>query len=139
MKYSLITLSIVSLMACNGPTKDSNHSSEAAKSNNLRQEASIQKKNPDFSAVVSEVDTDKDGKMTSIEWKAAGLPETSFNGFEKNRGYVTQDDYTNNPAPDGIDINGDGKLTVAEFKAFDKIMVEKMKNTRPATNGSILK
>ena len=78
--------------------------------------------NPDFSPVTAAVDTNKDGKMSRAEWEAAGLPDSSFNMFEQERGYVTQEDYEKNAAPAGIDINGDGKLTVEEFIEFDKSM-----------------
>ena len=78
--------------------------------------------NPDMSPITAAVDTNKDGKMTHAEWSAQGLPESSFNGFEKGRGYVTQQDYEVNAAPPGIDADGNGKLTVDEFKAFDKKM-----------------
>ncbi|MDE2043263.1 MAG: hypothetical protein KGJ05_09330 [Alphaproteobacteria bacterium] len=87
--------------------------------------------NPDFTPVVQAVDTNHDGQMSRAEWAAAGLPWSSFNMFEKGRGYVTQEDYDTNAAPRGIDINGDGKLTVEEFKAFDKMMSAKMKNGPP--------
>ena len=76
----------------------------------------------------AEVDTNQDGRMSREEWMAKGLPESSFNGFENGRGYVTLEDYQKNPAPPGIDLNEDGKLTVAEFVEFDKIMSEKMKD-----------
>lgn len=78
--------------------------------------------NPDFSPVTQAVDTNGDGKMSREEWFSKGLPESSFNMFEKGRDYVTQEDYEENAAPAGIDINGDGKLTVEEFLEFDKSM-----------------
>ena len=84
--------------------------------------------NPDMTRFVKEVDTNGDGQMSREEWEGKGLPPSSFNMFEKGRGYVTLEDYQKNPAPDGIDINGDGTLTVAEFVEFDKVMSEKMKD-----------
>ena len=76
--------------------------------------------NPDMSKVAEEVDVNKDGKMSKEEWFGKGLPESSFNMFENGRGYVTLQDYIDNAAPAGIDINGDGYVTVAEFIEFDK-------------------
>jgi len=78
--------------------------------------------NPDFSPVTKAVDTNGDGKMSREEWTSKGLPTSSFDMFEKGRGYVTQKDYEENAAPAGLDINGDGKLTVEEFVEFDKSM-----------------
>lgn len=86
--------------------------------------------NPDMTGFVAEVDRNRDGKMSKSEWTAKRLPISSFNMFEKGRGYVTLEDYQKNPAPKGIDLNGDGKLTVVEFREFDKIMAEKMANNR---------
>lgn len=88
-------------------------------------------KNPDMSGFAAEVDTNHDGKMSREEWAKAGLPFSSFNGFERGRGYVTLADYQTNPAPKGIDLNGDGILTVAEFKAFDAQMAGKQPPPRP--------
>lgn len=88
--------------------------------------------NPDMTGLVAQVDTDKDGRMSEAEWKAQGLPGSSFEMLEKGRGYVTIADYQANAAPPGIDINGDGKLTVAEFKEFDRRMAARMKGPPPA-------
>lgn len=88
-------------------------------------------KNPDMTELATKVDANNDGKMSRAEWEAKGLPESSFNMFEKARGYVTLDDYRNNAAPSGIDLNGDGKVTVIEFKEFDR----KMSADRPAGPG----
>lgn len=91
-------------------------------------------KNPDMREFAAQVDTDHDGKMSRAEWQAQGLPMSSFNMFEKGRGYVLLEDFQKNPAPPGIDLNGDGKLTVEEFKEFDRKMsaqMEKGGNARP--------
>jgi hypothetical protein len=77
-------------------------------------------RNPDMTALARTVDTNGDGKMSRAEWLAQGLPVGSFNMFEQGRGYVTLQDYQTHAAPPGIDLNGDGKLTVAEFKEFDR-------------------
>jgi hypothetical protein len=77
-------------------------------------------KNPDMTKFAAEVDTNHDGKLSRTEWEAQGLPASSFKMFEKGRGYVTLEDYQTHAAPPGIDINGDGFVTVAEFKEFDR-------------------
>lgn len=78
--------------------------------------------NPDMTRLAAAVDTNHDGRMSRAEWQAQGLPMTSFDGFEKGRGYVTLEDYRKNPAPPGIDLDGDGTLTIAEFREFDRKM-----------------
>lgn len=123
---TFIYLSFILLAACNSPKKQ--EAINAATTSDSVASPTATTKNPDVSEFVAEVDADKDGKMTKAEWKAKGLPETSFNGFEKGRGYVTQEDYEKNAAPAGIDANNDGKLTVAEFVAFDKEMAARMKS-----------
>lgn len=86
--------------------------------------------NPDMSDL-AEVDTDGDGRMSRSEWQAKDLPESSFKGLERGRGYVTLQDYRENAAPPGIDLNGDGKVTIAEFREFDRRMAEKIKKGGP--------
>jgi EF hand len=83
-------------------------------------------KNPDMSEFAKSVDADGNGQLSRAEWQAQGLPASSFNMFEKGRGFVTLHDYQINAAPAGIDINGDGKLTIAEFKEFDQKMAADM-------------
>lgn len=82
--------------------------------------------NPDMTEFAAEVDSDGNGEMSRAEWEAAGLPNSSFDMFEKGRGFVTLKDYQENAAPAGIDLDGDGKLTVEEFVAFDRQMADKM-------------
>ncbi|SFG42401.1 EF hand [Novosphingobium sp. CF614] len=88
-------------------------------------------KNPDMTQLAAEVDADGNGELSRAEWQAQGLPESSFNMFEKGRGFVTLQDYQENAAPPGIDINGDGTLTIEEFKTFDKQMSAQMKAGPP--------
>jgi EF hand len=82
--------------------------------------------NPDMTGLAAEVDADGNGEMSRAEWTAKGLPESSFNMFENGRGFVTLEDYQTNTAPPGIDMDGDGKVTVAEFVAFDQQMAAQM-------------
>ena len=75
----------------------------------------------DHGPLIAAVDTDRDGRMSLAEWQAAGLPMSSFNGLNQD-GYVTEKMMMAEGAPDGIDINGDGVLTIEEFLEFDKMM-----------------
>jgi hypothetical protein len=76
----------------------------------------------DVRPVLQVVDTNGDGCMSHQEWQAAGLPESSYGGLKDANGCVTLEKMTETPAPPGIDLDGDGKLTVEEFRAFDKRM-----------------
>ena len=72
--------------------------------------------------LVAAVDSDRDGCMSHREWQAAGLPESSYEGLKDDKGCVTLAKLQATKPPDGIDLNGDGTLTVEEFRAFDKKM-----------------
>ena len=87
--------------------------------------------NPDMTGFAAEVDADGNGEMSRAEWEAKGLPDSSFNMFEQGRGFVTLEDYQVNAAPAGIDMDGDGKLTVAEFVEFDAQMSANMPEGAP--------
>lgn len=131
MRYlALAVLPMLALSACkNEPVQDATSvASEAvtAATDGPPPMTGDPSKNPDMTGFAKEVDADGDGKLTRAEWQAKGLPDSSFNMFEQGRGYVTLEDYQKNPAPEGIDLNGDGALSVAEFKAFDKQMAAKM-------------
>jgi|WetSurSiteA1Bulk_404760.scaffolds.fasta_scaffold43695_2 hypothetical protein len=72
---------------------------------------------------VAELDTDKDGCVKHAEWVSAGLHEFNFQALsaqaEKN-GCVTKRELLKGDPPGGIDINGDGNLTVAEMLEYQK-------------------
>lgn len=70
--------------------------------------------------LVQAVDTNHDGCISHQEWLAAGLPESSYQGLKDKDGCVTLARMQAEPAPPGIDLDGDGKLTVDEFREFDK-------------------
>jgi hypothetical protein len=65
---------------------------------------------------IDEVDANHDGCLSHEEWTAAGAPESSYQGLKDANGCAR---FTSNPPPAGLDTNGDGKLTLAEMKAFD--------------------
>ncbi|WDS35035.1 hypothetical protein [Pseudoxanthomonas sp.] len=86
----------------------------------------------DIRPYVDEVDANHDGCMSYQEWVVkAGAPLSSYNMLKDDKGCVTYERMFNESAPGGIDANGDGKLTLAEMKAFDKKMAPLMKD-RPA-------
>lgn len=76
----------------------------------------------DVAPLIQAVDRNHDGCMDHAEWRGAGLPESAYAILKDGKGCVTLAAMNTNPAPDGIDLNGDGKLTVEEFRAFDKKM-----------------
>lgn len=73
------------------------------------------------------VDANHDGCLTKDEWDKAGAPSSSFNGLNQN-GCVTYLRMYNEKAPDTVDLNKDGKLTLEELKEFDKKMAPMMNN-----------
>lgn len=129
----LITILIagLSLAACKAePVRSDTNAVAAAEPATGPPPAGDPSKNPDMVQFAKTVDTDGDGRMSRAEWQAQGLPSSSFNMFEKGHGYVTLQDYRNNAAPPGIDLNGDGKLTVEEFREFDRRMAAGRPPTR---------
>lgn len=72
------------------------------------------------------VDSNRDGCATRDEWQRAGAPMSSYEMLKDARGCVTETVMAKTPAPDGIDTNRDGRLTLAEMKAFDKKMAPLM-------------
>jgi hypothetical protein len=68
------------------------------------------------------IDTNRDGKLTQAEWKAAKAPEPSWNAFMskprvKKNGYITLYDFVMDTPPGGIDTNCDGEFSLDEFLA----------------------
>jgi len=65
------------------------------------------------------IDTNKDGKITPVEWKATGLEEKVYAFWDKdNKGYFTKEYMASVDHPPAIDANKDGKLSLDELKAF---------------------
>jgi hypothetical protein len=81
---------------------------------------------PSIEGMIFAIDTNKDGKLSHEEWRAQGLPESSFAGLSKGKGYILPDDWRADEPPPGIDKNGDCVITLEEFRAFDKEMRAKM-------------
>ena len=119
------------LGACQQPAREATDAADASPAEGAPAPMGDPKDNPDMTEFAAAVDADGNGEMSRAEWKAQGLPDSSFNMFEKGRGFVTLKDYQENAAPPGIDLNGDGKLTIEEFKEFDKQMSARMPGNGP--------
>lgn len=83
-------------------------------------------KSLDVSGFFAEVDRNKDGCASAAEWKRAGAPDSAYRMLADDTGCVTLARMNAVDAPAGIDANGDGRLTLSEFKAFDKKMSAQM-------------
>jgi hypothetical protein len=86
---------------------------------------------PSIEGMITAIDTNKDGKLSHEEWRAQGLPESSFAGLSKGKDYILPDDWRAGDPPDGIDLNGDCVITLEEFREFDKRMSAKMGGKAP--------
>jgi len=75
----------------------------------------------DVTPFFTTVDTNKDNKITSAEWKAAGLDENIFEKFDTDKkGSFTKEAMANKTHPPTIDSNKDGKLSLDELKEHIK-------------------
>jgi len=90
------------------------------------QGGSAKKINLDKSELYKAVDKNKDGCMSYEEWHGVGMPDSSFKMLAKD-GCVTAKIMEENGDPStDLDVNGDGKITLEEFLAFDKKMSAKV-------------
>jgi hypothetical protein len=91
--------------------------------------------NLDKSELYKAIDKNKDGCMSYEEWHAVGMPDSSFKMLAKD-GCVTAKIMEDNGDPStDLDANGDGKITLEEFKAFDKKMAPQVNGSQGGAQG----
>jgi len=81
----------------------------------------------DNSPLITALDANHDGCVSQAEWKKGGAPESAYQMLKDDKGCVTLVRMNAETPPPGVDLNGDGKVTLAELKAFDKKMSAQMK------------
>jgi hypothetical protein len=75
----------------------------------------------DVTPFFTAVDTNKDNKITPAEWKAAGLDESVYEKFDKEKtGSISKESLASKTHPPTIDANKDGKFSLDELKAHIK-------------------
>lgn len=74
----------------------------------------------DVGPLFAEVDLNHDGCLSAAEWSGAKLPKSAYEMLKDAQGCVTVARMHAIAPPPGIDLDGDGKLTAAEFREFDR-------------------
>jgi len=88
-------------------------------------------------SLAAEVDTNKDGKLSKEEWKAAGLADFVLTRLDTDKkGYITQEQLEATKFPADMDTDKSGKLSVAKLIAFDKKMSSSMSGGAPGGGGA---
>jgi hypothetical protein len=92
------------------------------------QQASVSNQDINPKPLINYIDINKDDCMTKEEWDTAGMPKMAFEFMAKD-GCVKPETFSPVRA-EGIDINGDGFLTIEEFIEYDR---RKYGDLEPAT------
>lgn len=86
----------------------------------------------DAAPVIKSLDGNRDGCVSHAEWQKGGAPESAYQMLKDDKGCVTLARMNSEAPPPGIDTNGDGKVTLAELKAFNKKMSAQMEKDAQA-------
>jgi len=118
-----ITKSISAIFIClalAAPALAQNAPAGGAPQGGASQGGTATKINLDKSELYKAIDKNKDGCMSYEEWHSVGMPDSSYKMLAKD-GCVTKKIMEDNGDPStSLDGNGDGKITLEEFIAFDK-------------------
>lgn len=86
---------------------------------------------------LSQVDTDKDSRVSNLEWEEAGLRDHVFITLDADKSdHITKSELEGTDFPSGWDANKDGVLTLENIKAYDKI-VDSRNSKKTNTDGSV--
>ena len=86
----------------------------------------------DNAPLITSIDVNRDSCASHAEWRRVGAPESAYQMLKDGKGCVTVERMNAETPPPGIDTNGDGKVTLAELRAFDKLMSAQMKRDAAA-------